>query len=60
MCKLTIKEVANKMGKSEQYVRIGLQQNRLPFGSAVKLSSKWTYHIVPNLFYEYMGIKEVI
>lgn len=40
MEKLTIKEAAERMGKSEQYVRIGLQQNRLPFGSAVKLSSR--------------------
>lgn len=55
MEKMTVKEVAEKMGKSEQYVRIGLQQNRLPFGSAVKLSTKWSYHIVPKLFYEYLG-----
>lgn len=55
MEKLTIKEAAERMGKSEQYVRIGLQQNRLPFGSAVKLSSRWTYHIAPKLFYEYLG-----
>lgn len=55
MEKMTVKEVAEKMGKSEQYVRIGLQQNRLPFGSAVKLSTKWSYHIAPKLFYEYLG-----
>lgn len=28
--------VAELLNKSEQYVRVGLQQNRLPFGTAVK------------------------
>lgn len=46
------------MGKSEQFVRIGLQTGKLPFGSAVKLSSKWTYYISPKLFYACAGITE--
>lgn len=52
---LTIKEVAERMGKCEQFVRIGLQQKVLPFGHAVKMSSKWTYHISKKKFEEYMG-----
>ncbi|SHH86164.1 hypothetical protein [Desulfosporosinus lacus] len=52
---LTIHEAAKIMGKSDQFVRIGLQRGILPFGSAVKLSTKWTYYISPSRFYEYVG-----
>lgn len=57
---LTIKQVARLMNKSEQFVRIGLQRNILPFGVAIKLDgkAKYSYHISPNKFYEYMGITE--
>ena len=53
---ITIKKAAEMMGKSEQFIRIGLRNNRLPFGTAVKLSTQWTYHISPQLFYEYIGL----
>jgi hypothetical protein len=56
--KVTIKKAANLMGTSEQFVRIGLRNNRFPFGSAVKLSSKWTYYISPKLFYQYIDNKK--
>lgn len=46
---------AQKLGKSEQFVRVGLQRNRLPFGTAVKLSSRFSYHISPKLLDEYIG-----
>lgn len=52
---ISVKEAAKIMGKSEQFVRVGLQKGILPFGVAVKLSSIWTYHISPKLFYEYIG-----
>jgi hypothetical protein len=52
---LTVHEAAEIMGKSDQFVRIGLQRNILPFGSAVKLSTRWTYYISPTRFYEYVG-----
>lgn len=62
MCKgkaeITIEEAAQKMRKNPQYVRLGLQQERLPFGSAVQNSNgRWSYNIVPMKFNEYMGIK---
>ncbi len=53
---ITVKKAAEMMGKSEQFIRIGLRNNRLPFGTAVKLSTQWTYHISPQLFYEYIGL----
>lgn len=57
--RVSIKKAAKIMGTSEQYIRIGLRNNRFPFGSAVKLSTQWTYHISPKPFYEYIGdIKE--
>lgn len=46
---------AERLGKSEQYIRVGLQRNRLPFGTAVKLSSRFSYHISPKLLNEYIG-----
>lgn len=54
---LSVREVAERMGKSQQFVRIGLQQQILPFGYAVKMSSKWTYHISRKQFEKYMGDK---
>lgn len=56
---ITIKKAAEMMGKSEQFIRIGLRNNRLPFGTAVKLSTQWTYHISPQLFYEYLGLIKI-
>lgn len=47
--------VAELLNKSEQYVRVGLQQGRLPFGVAVKTSSQWSYHISYNLLKDYIG-----
>lgn len=53
--KVSIKKAAKLMGTSEQFVRIGLRNNRFPFGTAVKLSTKWTYYISPKLFYQYIN-----
>ncbi len=52
---ISVKEAAKLMGKSEMFVRIGLQRDILPIGNAVKLSSKYTYYISPKLLEEYIG-----
>lgn len=52
---ISVKQAAEIMGKSQQFVRVGLQKGILPFGTAVKLSSIWTYYISPKKFYEYTG-----
>lgn len=52
---ISVKEAAEIMGKSQQFIRVGLQRGLLPFGTAVKMSSKWTYYISPKLFNEYVG-----
>lgn len=55
---MTIKEVAKLLGKSEMFVRIGIQRKLLPFGIAIKLPDRerYTYHISPNSVFEYLGI----
>lgn len=60
---LTIKETAKFLGKTEQYVRIGLQRKSLPFGSAVQTREptktrprgSWDYHIPRIQVERYMG-----
>ena len=51
--RVTVKDAAKIMGVSEQFIRIGLQQNRLPIGTAVKMSSVWTYYISAELIENY-------
>lgn len=54
--KISVKEAARCMGKSDQFVRIGLQRGLLPFGNAVPgTGSKWIYYINPAKFMEYVG-----
>lgn len=52
---MRVKEAAKLLGKSEQFVRIGLQRGILPFGYAVKMSSIYTYHISEHKIREYLG-----
>lgn len=52
---MKIKDAARLLGKSEQFVRVGLQQKAFPFGVAVKVSNRWNYHISDKLFKEYIG-----
>lgn len=54
--RLSVSKVAKLMNVSEQFVRVGLQKGQLPFGYAVKTSSKWTYFISPTKFTEATGI----
>lgn len=57
---MKVKEAAQRLKKSEQFVRIGLQRQTLPFGTAVKMSpNRWNYHISDKLFKEYLGNEEV-
>lgn len=54
---MTVKEAAQSLGKCQQFVRAGLQLKILPFGTAIKLSNRWTYYISPEKFNEYIGAK---
>ena len=48
---------ARLLDVSPNYIRIGLQRNRLPFGTAVQMTDggKWTYQISPGLLEEYIN-----
>lgn len=48
-------EAAAILNVSPQFVRIAMQQGKLPIGTAVKRSSIWTYHISEKLLQEYSG-----
>lgn len=52
---IKVSEVARLMGKSEQFVRIGLQRGLLPIGTAIKTGTKYSYYISPKLLEEYIG-----
>lgn len=53
--KITVVEAAKILHVSDQFVRIGLQRNVLPIGTALKMSSKWTYQISPAQLATYSG-----
>ena len=55
---MSVKECAALLGKSQMFVRCGLRDGKLPFGYAVKMSSKWTYHISAAKVYDYLGIRQ--
>lgn len=55
---VSVKDAAELLEKSAQFVRVGLQRGILPFGYAVKLSTKWTYHISKYKLFDYLGISE--
>lgn len=52
---MKVAECAKLLDKSPQFVRMGLQLGILPFGYAIKMSSKWSYHILEAKVYEYLG-----
>ena len=48
-------EAAMILNVSPQFVRIAMQQGKLQIGTAIKMSSRWTYHISEKLLQEYSG-----
>jgi transcriptional regulator with XRE-family HTH domain len=53
---ISVAEAAKRMGKSMQFVRVSLQKGIAPFGFAVQISSnRWSYHISPKKFEEYLS-----
>lgn len=56
MSRISVARAAEIMGVSPQFIRVGLQQGLLPFGTAVSISGgKYTYYISPELFSQYTG-----
>lgn len=55
---VTVRQAARCMGVSDQFVRVGLQQGRLPIGTAVPgTGSKWIYYISAERLREYAGAR---
>ena len=56
MSRITIAEVAEALGQSQQTVRVFLQCGVYPFGVAMKQpgSKHYTYTIFPAKFHEYV------
>lgn len=55
---MKVKDVAKMLGMTEQTVRVGLQQNMFPFGTAYKTKStnkQYVYVIYDKKVYEYIG-----
>ena len=48
-------EAATILHASPQFVRIAMQQGKLPIGTAIKMSSIWTYNISEKLLADYSG-----
>lgn len=56
--RMTVAEAASIMGVSRDYIRVGLQRGLLPFGTAVKMSNRYTYFISAAKFFEYIGVND--
>lgn len=53
--KISVKEAADLLGVSQQFIRIGLQTGRIPIGTAVKMSTRWCYYINEKQLADYIG-----
>ena len=52
--RLSVPEAAAIMGVTPQFLRLGLQQGKFPFGVAVRMK-RWAYFIRPDEFRKYVG-----
>lgn len=48
-------EAAAILNTSPQFIRVAMQLEKLPIGTAIKMSTKWTYNISGKLLAEYSG-----
>lgn len=56
--KISVTEAARMIGASPEYVRYGLRTKQLPIGSAVQMSTRWTYNVQLELVKKYITGKE--
>lgn len=53
---MKVKDVAQRLGKGEQCIRVGLQRGLFPFGTALNVSgNRFNYIIYPEKFKEFLG-----
>ena len=55
MSRVSVAEAAERLGVSKQFVRCGLRTGQLPIGTALQMSSVYTYYISEEKLNEYMG-----
>ena len=56
---LTIEQTARILNKNPQLIRLGLQQDKFSFGTAIKNKKEYSYVIYKKKLEEYIGeIKE--
>lgn len=60
MERVKVKEAAQALGVSEQYIRIGIQRGWLPIGSCVKINQRWNYSIPRDRFEAYLKGQDLI
>lgn len=53
---MNIKEVANRLGETDQFIRTGLQKGMFPFGTAEKVDGKFVYNIDEIAFNRFMSL----
>lgn len=53
--KLTVEQAAARMGVSPQFLRLGLQRKKFPFGAAINMGQGWSYYINARRFEMYMA-----
>ena len=54
--KIKVNDVASLLGISPQSLRLGLQRNQFPFGTAIKTSERYTYVIYEKKLKEFLDI----
>ena len=59
---ISIKKAADLMGISQQFLRVLIQNDKLPFATAVKVKSHYHYYINAKGLADYVGksIEEVL
>ena len=54
--RMPVVEAAKMLGMNPQLLRLGLQQERFPFGTAIQTSKRrWSYYINRQKFFEYLN-----
>jgi len=53
--RISVEDAARILGASPLFVRTAMQRGLLPIGTAVKMSSVWTYNIQLELLSRYLG-----
>lgn len=54
--RMPVVEAAEILGINPQLLRLGLQQGRFPFGTAIQTSKRrWSYYVNRRKFFEYLN-----